>query len=36
MERARARIAAGERTWGPADWIYWGTFAYLWLSMFFG
>ncbi len=33
--RTEQRRAAGERAWGPADWIYWGVFAFLWLSMWF-
>ena len=34
--RTEAHFARGGRAWGLRDWIYWGIFAFCWLSMFFG
>ena len=33
--RTEKEIAAGRPVWGPRDYIFWGIFAFLWLSMFF-
>ncbi len=31
--RTERYLAQGGRVWGPADYIYWGVFVYLWGSM---